>query len=130
MLHWENIWKFNTANFTVRFDAAPDDDLDLSWDTDGLTGAALHNGELVAFVARVTVNDRHTGKTLGWDTLHGCIYDSAEQFATSHRDPDPMNRNCSIMRAAKGTIVICHYFPGMVAEAIKEARATLEGANQ
>jgi hypothetical protein len=34
-----------------------------------------------------------------------------------------MNRNCSIMRAARGgNVCICHYFPGMVAEAINAAR--------
>jgi hypothetical protein len=37
-----------------------------------------------------------------------------------------MNRNCSLMRQARGQIVvICHYFPDMVRIVCAEARATL-----
>ena len=37
-----------------------------------------------------------------------------------------MNRNCTIMRAARGgNVCIGHYFPSMVHEAISEARKTL-----
>ena len=49
-----------------------------------------------------------------------------ERFWTDHRDSDPMNRNCSIMRAARGgNVVICHYFPDMVRTAVDEARKAL-----
>jgi hypothetical protein len=48
------------------------------------------------------------------------------EFYTGHRDTDPMNRNCSIMRAARSeNVVICHYFPSMVQEAISAARTEL-----
>lgn len=40
-----------------------------------------------------------------------------------------MNRNCSIMRAANGdNVMIGHYFPDMVREAVRQARAWLASA--
>jgi hypothetical protein len=123
MTHWETIWSFKTEHFRVDYDVAPDDDLDLSWDDDGATRDGLESGKYVAFVARVVVYCDDI--ELGADYLGGCIYESAKQFI-SHRDRDPMNRNCSIMRAACGdNAVICHYFPGMVRCAIAEARKAL-----
>jgi len=65
------------------------------------------------------------GTIIGADLLGGSVYKSGEEsdFWTAHRDPDPMNRNCSIMRAKAGKpVAICHYFPEMVRAAIAEAR--------
>jgi hypothetical protein len=124
MTHWENIWSFNTAQFRVDFDVAEDCDLDLSWDDDGSTREGLESGKYVAFQARVAVLD-NDGDIIGTDYLGNCIYESAQEFCTSHRDPNPLNRNCTIMRAAHGNCVICHYFPDMVRIAIKEARKNL-----
>lgn len=39
MAHYELIWSFDTANYRVEYCAAPDEDLDLSWDDDGSTPA-------------------------------------------------------------------------------------------
>ena len=80
MRNSENIWSFETANFRAEFNVAPDDDLDLSWDDDGLTREGLESGKYVAFVAEVRVIHKATGATLGADYLSGCIYESAQQF--------------------------------------------------
>lgn len=122
-MYRELIWAFKTARFDVRFYAEETDGLDLSWDEDGSTFEGLAPGELVAFCACVEVS--MDGRTIATDYLGECIYRSAEEFCTGHRDPDPMNRNCSIMRAAKGNVSICHYFPDMVSTAIEEAREAL-----
>ena len=125
MSTWENVWSFETANLRVTYDVAPEDDLDLSWDDDGSTREGLESGKYVAFVARVRVVHKTTGAELGVDYLGSCIYESAEAFI-SHRDPDPMNRNCSLMREARGAnACIGHDFPDMVSSAIHEARKQL-----
>lgn len=123
-MYRELIWAFDTARFSVRFYAEEERDLDLSWDEDGTTREGLESGEFVAFVACVEV--KLDGRTIAEDYLGQCIYRSAQEFCEGHRDRDPMNRNCSLMRAAHGeNVSICHYFPSMVATAIAEARKTL-----
>ena len=118
------IWKFNTARFSVVLTAEPEYDLDLSWDEGGEIAEKLSSGLLDSFCAKVAV--QLDGREIAADYLCGCIYESAAEFATAHRDPDPMGRNCTIMRAARGEKVnICHYFPGMVSEAIAYARKYL-----
>jgi hypothetical protein len=117
----ENIWTFKTARFAVYLEVCPDHDLDLSWDDDGSAREGLERGTLVAFVASVVVY--LDGTEVAREALGGCIYGSAKEFLVGHRHPDPMNRNCTTMRAARGeNVCICHYFPGMVKQAIAEAR--------
>mgnify|MGYP001119517483 CR=1 FL=1 len=92
-------------------------------DENGETQAKLDSGEYVAFGTIVTVY--LDGEPIGEDSIWGSVYADGEesQFWTGHRDADPMNRNCSIMRAARGgNVCICHYFPDLVREAISEAR--------
>jgi hypothetical protein len=116
------IWSFETKHFRVECLFSPDDDVDTSFDETGETRLNLATGFWQAFATEVRVVHKLTGAVLGSDTLCGSIYENPRDFVTDHRDPDPMNRNCSIMRAALGNVIICHYFPGMVAEAIREAR--------
>lgn len=121
---YETVWSFETARFRVELQTMPEDldpadSFEMQEDID-----AVHNGDVLWFQARVVVY--LDGKTVGIDTLGGCAYNSFEEFYTSHRDRDPMNRNCSIMRAAHGgNVVLCHYFPSMVAEAIADARRNI-----
>lgn len=117
------LWQFRTAQFTVTLRAEGEWDLDLSWDETGEVTAKLESGEYVAFCAHVSVTWR--GYEVGTDYLGQCIYADPADFATDHRDRDPMNRNCSIMRAARGPVSICHYFPDMVRQAVAEARKTV-----
>jgi hypothetical protein len=121
----EPIWIFTTANFTVRVDALPEDDWDLSWDETGDAIDGLESGRYVGFCARAQVLDAE-GAVLSEDYLGNCIYGSLEEFGSAHRHPDPLNRNSSIMRERRGgNAVICHYFPDMVRIACHEARHTL-----
>lgn len=121
---YETVWSFDTARFTVALELAPEDMppedcFDLSEDVE-----AVHNGDVEWFTARVAVYK--DGHEIGTDYLGGCAYRTVEEFYTGHRDKDPMNRNSSIMRAAKGNnCAICHYFPDMIAQAIADARNTL-----
>lgn len=118
----EFLWTHETAHFLVAFhvepeDMDPADSFEFQEDID-----AVRNGNVEWFQAIVEVYGPH-GELLGRDTLGGCAYNSVHEFITGHRDPDPMNRNCSLMRAARGdNTVICHYFPDMVRQAISDAR--------
>ena len=122
------LWSFETANFGVRLQVRPceDDPADsFSFEEDV---EAVRSGAVEWFDAVVTVYLREEPENreieLGWDTLCCCAYKTVEQFYTSHRDPDPLNRNSTIYRAKNGqNHVICHYFPSMVREAIADARA-------
>ncbi|MGY3615690.1 hypothetical protein [Bradyrhizobium sp. USDA 10063] len=119
------MFRFETANFIVSATIRPDHDVDISFDETDETASKLESGEWQAFTTTITVMIG-SGIELGSDTLCGSIYADPAEFFSSHRDPNPMNRNCSIMRAAQGDKrVICHYFPDMVREAIRNARKTL-----
>lgn len=122
------VWSFQTENFAVSLiieeESYPKYDGD---DEDGEVQRKLDNGEYVMFESRVEVafKDGCSPTIVGTDYLGGSVYANGEenQFWTAHRDPDPMNRNCSIMRATRGgNVTICHYFPDMVRIAIKAAR--------
>lgn len=114
----ETLWTFRTKNFRVVLTAEPEHDLDLSWCEAGETADKIESGEWVAFCAKVAVY--LNGAEIASDYLGQCIYADPSDFATGHRDPDPMNRNCSLNDRNIG-----HYFPGMVAQAIEEARAAI-----
>jgi hypothetical protein len=121
------VWRFRTKRFTVELQLSEEPGYCYDGeDEDGETQAALDSGEFVAFDSRVIVY--LDDEEIGSDSLCGSVYaaDSVAEFWTAHRDPNPMNRNCSEMRAARGSnVCICHYFPGMVRQAISEARAFL-----
>lgn len=123
-MNGQTLWSFETENFTVRLVAYPEqadpaDSFELEEDIE-----AVRNGDVEWFAACVEVLDKY-GNQLGADYLGTCAYRTFEEFYTSHRDPDPMNRNSSIMRAshpAGPSVSVCHYFPDMVRIAIAEAR--------
>lgn len=125
----ETVWTFAIGRFEVALEIQPD--IDFEWDGDAAddTQAKLESGEYVAFESAVRVH--LNGVEIGADHLGGSVYESGAvaDFWRAHRDPDPMNRNCSIMRAAwrgegnpDAKVSICHYFPDMVRAAIAEAR--------
>lgn len=128
------VWTFQTARFAICLFAEPEemdpaDSFDFDEDIE-----AIRDGTVEWFSASVVVflkdaNDPDATwqwRKVGSDHLGGCAYRTVREFYTSHRDPDPMNRNCSIMRAERGeNVCICHYFPGMVLEAIADARRTM-----
>lgn len=121
------VWTFRTKRFMVSLELERDRSYRYDGDDEGgETQAALDSGEYVAFDCRVSVE--LDGVEIGADSLCGSVYaaDEVAAFYTDHRSIDPMNRNCSIMRAKLGdNACICHYFPGMVRAAIGEARLHL-----
>lgn len=122
----ETVWTFRTADLAVSLELEPcqTDPADSFDDPDDVE--SVRSGQVAWFDAVVCVRDIETGALYGADALGACAYSSAEEFYTSHRDPDPMNRNCSAMRAAHGgNVVICHYFPDMVYAACREAREAI-----
>lgn len=123
MSTWETMWEFETDRFHIVADIQPEEANPADSFDDAADIQAIRDGNVDWFCVRVRVLDRITGNELGGDRLGGCAYTYVREFFTSHRDPDPLNRNCSIMRAARGdNVVICHYFPDMVLAAIREAR--------
>jgi hypothetical protein len=121
----ETIWEFRTRNFRVVVDAIQEDSSPSDSFDDQGTVDAISSGEFVWFCARARVFDAD-GCELAADYLGACAYRSLEEFATSHRDPDPMNRNCSIFRAKSPNTSIGHYFPDMVREVVGMAREAIE----
>ena len=124
MARMGKVWTFKTARFEVALILQREHDYRYDGDDEnGETQKALDDGELVAFNSSILV--RLDGETIGSNHLGGSVYRANEwqSFFTGHRDPDAMNRNCTAMRAARGSNMgICHYFPDMVKEAIAEAR--------
>lgn len=122
------VWKFETARFLIELDIEPVEGFAYDGDDeDGSIQAALYSGEFIAFDSMVSVTLKGVG-TIGFDSLGSSVYRSGEEseFWTAHRDSDPMNRNCTAMRAARGAnACIGHYFPDMVHAAIAQARSAL-----
>ncbi len=118
------VWTFRAGRYRVALHTQLEDGF--IYDGEDATGeiqSKIDDGEYVAFWSMVTVE--LDGALIGSDSLYGSVYawDEMSDFWTAHRDSNPMNRNCSVMRAARGgNASIVHYFPGMVREAIKQAR--------
>lgn len=123
----ETVWQFDTAHFSVKLIVEQEDGYRYDGDDeDGEIQRKIDCGEYIAFQSAVIVEK--DGEEIAADYLGGSVYDwrTVSEFWTAHRDKNPDNRNCSAMRAARGgNVVICHYFPDMVAQAIAEARKAL-----
>ena len=127
------MYRFAIGTIEVCAAIEPSCDPDTSWDESGETARKLDSGEWEAFDTCVSVSLR--GVVIGTAWLCESIYANPADFFTDHRDPDPFNRNCTIMRAAwrgegnpDAPVSICHYFPDLVREAVSDARAWLRGA--
>lgn len=105
---WDTLWTFKTPHFTINWDVAPEDDLDLSWDDTGEVRDKLERGVYSAFQSRMIVYC--DGAEVGTDYLGGSVYENVRDF----RDHFGMN--------GKGH---GSYFSDMVREAIREARASV-----
>lgn len=113
MQHWENLWSFNTARFSIRWDVAPCYDLDLSWDDNGDVAANISSGLWLAFDSRIRV--LLDGKEIAVDYLGQCIYENPRDF----RDHFGMNNK------GHGS-----YFSDMVRNAINETRKSISNMPQ
>ena len=106
MTHWEECWRFNTANFAVVLELAPceDDPADsFQFDEDI---EAVRNGSVDWFDARIRV--LYDNREVGSDYLCCCAYAPARDFWTAHRKHKQRD-----------------YFGDMVRMAIAQARAHL-----
>lgn len=95
----ENLWTFETKNFTIRCDALVEHDADLSWDETGEVAEKINNGTYDLFCAAVSVH--MNGREVSCNYLGGCIYEDANDFVSKYRD---------------------EYFRDMVRTAVAEAR--------
>ena len=114
----ERMYTFNVGRFSIYADIEPSSDLDLSWDDSGEVREKLDSGEFYAFDTRVSV--WLNGAMIGSDWLCGSIYADPADFFSEH-----------IGLAIKSRADGCNYgayFPGMVKEAIAEARQWLADA--
>lgn len=124
--HWENIWRFDTENYRVDVDISDCEDdpsmmFEYQEDIDAIADGSVDYFDVRCIVYKY---DGHDAIEVGSDYLSGCCYKNYIDFIKEHRDTDPMNRNCSIMRAKRGdNVVICSYFPSMVRSAIEESRS-------
>ena len=75
---YETMWTFKTRNFTVRWEIADCDDLDLSWCETGETAENIESGLWTAFDSIVTVEYR--GKEIGTAHLGQSIYERPADF--------------------------------------------------
>ena len=120
----KTVWEFKTARISVALQI--DQDINYVYDgddEDGETQSKLNSGEYVAFDSRVVVY--LDGSEIGSDSLGGSVYDTnnVDEFWTAHRTSPAEYRNTLAQKAQNR--VICHYFPDMVAQACKSARAHL-----
>ena len=105
------MYRFETANFTVVAMIEPDHDLDLSWDETGEVADKLERGVYEAFETKVAVY--HGDTEIGADYLGGSIYENPRDFFKEHI-------------GAKGKYG--SYFRDMVRSAIAEARKNYKPA--
>ena len=115
------MWRFKTAQFTVRARIVDDYSVDTSFDETGETVERLERGDWSAFgtIVEVIKNDRVIGESSLW----GNIYADPREFFVSHWDSEADYRNTLDMESKNSAV--CHYFPELVREAIADARKTL-----
>ncbi len=109
------IWQFETRNFRVVASISPDTDVDISFDETSETRDKLESGEWTAFETAVRVYFRDA--EVAADYLGGSIYAEPRDFFREHIGLAARSR-------ADGRNYCC-YFPGMVSQAISEARKAL-----
>lgn len=120
-------WQFKTDKLTVRLDIKRERGYRYDGeDPDGEIQAQLEEGELVAFTSTVEVLVGDEPEPIGWASLHGSVYQAGRvsDFWTDHRTAPFEGRNTLALKARN--TVICHYFPGLVAEACAMAREELQ----
>jgi hypothetical protein len=109
------IWQFETRNFRVVASISPDEDVDTSFDETGETKEKIESGEWTAFQTAVRVYFRDS--EISADYLGGSIYAEPRDFFREHIGLAAKSRADGVNYGS--------YFPGMVREAIGEARKAL-----
>src|SRR5271166_4551006 len=125
------IWRFDTARYTVAC-WAEEEDMDprdsMQFDEDIEFALEGDSHWFCACVGVFKCDDNSADdwcdddfECIGYDVLGGCSYRSYREFVSGHRQGGPADRNCLATKARN--VVICHYFPDMVRQAVAEARA-------
>jgi len=105
----ENIYTFNTRNFTVTVDAMEEPFPDFSFDETGETAEMIERGDWLCFAVKATLSFR--GMEIAEDYLGRCIYENTRDF----RDHLGIAKH-------KG---VGSYFSDMIRNVISEGRNTL-----
>lgn len=115
------VWNFKLGRVEVTFEIEQDQGYQYDGqDPDGEIQDKLDHGEYVAFNSKASVYIDHM--EMGVDYLGGSVYEFGKEheFWTAHRTSSPEYRNTLAQKAAHRCI--CHYFPDMIREAIRQAR--------
>jgi hypothetical protein len=118
---YELLWYFHTRHFSVELHAEPETAPDLSWDETGETQANVESGLWSCVCFRVRV--MYGGRTIATDYLGDSIYADVHDFYRQHREGGDENRNCLATKTRN--VVVCHYFPDMIRNAVAGARASM-----
>jgi hypothetical protein len=114
-------WSFETDRFFIGFYAEPEemdpsDTFEFEEDID-----AIRSGRVEYFCAAVRVFLKDGWEEVGSDHLGGCAYATVREFWEWHTTKAARDYKATL---PAGTVV-CDYFPVMVRQAVKAARATV-----
>ena len=117
------VWKFAIGRVKLTLEIEQEQNYQYDGDDkNGETQDKLDCGDYVAFtsIVRCYIDNMEMGR----DDLSGSVYEFGKEseFWTAHRTSSPEYRNTLAQKAQRR--VICHYFPGMISEAIRQARET------
>lgn len=115
----ERVWEFTTPNFVVALEVSPCEENPRDCFEFPEDVEAVENGTVEWFDAVVAVYGPK-GELIGSDSLGACAYETFEDFYASHRTSKEGERNTLANKARKAGY--CHCFPGMVREAVANAR--------
>jgi hypothetical protein len=146
---YEEIWRFETANFAVIAEAAPEETDPAGHFDDARDIEAIRSGDVAWFTARVRVVHLGTDIELGADYLGCCAYENPSDLFRNHargvarlrqlrgktdrasrRERKGLREILANNRQLKPPVTYCEYGPDMVREAISEARKTLAKLTQ
>src|SRR5215467_2426436 len=96
------LWRFDTARLTVALFAEEEDMEPRDGFCDERDVAFASDGDPAHWFAATVVVFDEDGTELAADYLGGCSYNSFGEFYSGHRDRNPLDRNCSLMRARRG----------------------------
>jgi hypothetical protein len=142
---YETMWQFDTKNFCVKWEIAPDFDIDLSWDDNGEVREKLNSGVYQCFMSRIVVT--YKDQEFGADYLGASIYKNPSDFrdhfgigffatrkkylraVKDHNWLEADRLRSALFLIKKQGFCYGSYFSDMVRAAIAETRETLRDTN-
>lgn len=111
-MEWEFVWQFQTANFRIMWDIAPEQEPDFSFDDTGETAEKVASGVWTCFTSRVTVLYLPTLQTLGVSYLGNSIYENPRDFRKSGYLLDMVREACAESRRMLANLHSIHIRKG------------------